>query len=209
LEEINSLHPKARSLYRKRVALRREDFDLWSFCWPYKYRRPSRQGPKWYLPVRWDGESRLLFVARQPSSRGDFPSTRDKLFWDAAVQCGLAKQHEQSGPGDVRIYYDGPFVTELVHKKAKVIDAEDLKTWPSSDWAKWFREELSLVKPALVVAMGDDVFEAVRKLPDLDLPVERVIHHGYLARIARREFALSELSRELSRVRRLYSRLLK
>ena len=149
-----------------------------------------------------------MFVAAQPSSRGDFPSTRDSLFWDTAVEADLAKKPRiPTEPEQVRVYYEGPFVTELVPKRATRAEAEDLGQWTYSDWVPGFLDEARLVDPLLLVAMGVAVFEALRLLTDLDVPIERVTHHGYFARPATRESAHEKLRAELDRVRRVYQRL--
>jgi hypothetical protein len=80
-----------------------------------------------------------MFVAEQPSSRGHFPSLRDKEFWDIAVSVGLAKGRSSS-PGFEHFCYEGPYVTELVPQRATRSEAEDLRYWGSSKWVPGLSE---------------------------------------------------------------------
>lgn len=200
------LEPKLRILYRQRRVA--ESPELWSYWYAMKYRTPRSGSPVWYIPIRWDGMSRLVFVGQQPSSVGDFPGSNDKLFWDLVVESRLARLNSsKTVSANVQICYEGPFVTDLVPERAKVVQATDLRTWPQSKCAYDFVEEMRLVGPVLLVAMGHNVFETLRSYSDLNVPLERVIHSGYLARQKTRESALTKLRAELARVKRVYSQL--
>lgn len=197
------LEPKARSLYKDRNS---DHPDIWNFCYPCQYKKKQKPGePEWYLPVRWDGTSKLVIVAQQPSLIGDFPNLQDKLFWNTVVGAGLANRWPSfNSPQPVHVFYEGPWATNLVLRRAKVSDAENLDAWASSKWAEGFRAELKLVGPILVVAMGDRVFRALRALKGFDVPLERVTHSGYLARTGTRKQAMETLKAELCRVRKVY-----
>ena len=54
---LSCLDPKLQSLYEARKAQHSDS--LWNFSWP----NLSKDKKRWYLPVRWDGTSRLVFVA--------------------------------------------------------------------------------------------------------------------------------------------------
>lgn len=197
------LDPKARSLYRDRGS---DDPGIWNFCYPCRYKKRPKPGePEWYLPVRWDGTNKLVIVAQQPSLIGDFPNRQDKLFWNAVVKAELANRWSPCNSLQlVRVFYEGPWTTNLVLKRAKVPDAENLNGWASSEWAEGFRAELQLVDPILVVAMGNKVFQTLRTLKWFDVPLERVTHHGYLARKNTQQQAMETLKAELYRVRKVY-----
>lgn len=202
---ISVLQPQLQALYRRRADGCPE---IWNFCYPIKYKRVKRGEPEYYIPVCWDGASRLVFVASQPSSTGEFPSSVDALYWNAGVRQGLARSYDKSPTGgNVRIFYKGPFVTDMVPQRATVAGALDLKTWAGTPWVSEFKEEINVVKPLLVVAMGAQVCDALKALPDLDVPIEQVLHFGYLRRQATQKAAIERLEVQLSRVKRVYGRL--
>lgn len=207
--QAEHLNPLLSGLYERELT---KHPDLWDFCWPSRYKVAAAESG-WYLPIRWDGNSRLCFVGAQPSSRGDFPfpSSRDRLFWDTCVRHGLASDAlpREVPFGHVKVCYEGPFATNLVPKRARVREAENLQQWQSSQWVEGFLAKISVVDPILLVAMGNQVFEALRGLPHLNIPIERVTHHGYFARRATLETAIRKLNTELARVRRVYNWLLR
>jgi hypothetical protein len=174
---ISVLQPQLQALYRRRVDGCPE---IWNFCYPIKYKRVTRGEPEYYIPV----------------------------CWDAVVRQGLARSYDKSPTGgNVRIFYEGPFATDMVPQRATVAGALDLKIWAGTNWVSEFKEEINLVKPLLVVAMGTQVCDALKALPDLDVPIEQVLHFGYLRRQATLAAAKERLEVQLSRVKRVYERL--
>ena len=91
--------------------------------------------------------------------------------------------------------------------RSTVADSYPLNTWTTSPWVDGFLEELHTVQPVLIVAMGRAVFDALRKLDKLYIPLEQVTHHGYLARMTTKQAALERLALEMGRVSRVYDRL--
>lgn len=201
-DRIAQLPVELREVYRKRC----QDRCFWSFWAPARRLRHNKLRREWYIPVLWNTQCKLMFVAQQPSSNGDFPTTRDSRFWNLAVRSGLAQKHDEAAD-PCEVFFRGPFVTELVPRRSKVEDAEPLDGWGHSDWAQNFIEELHQVKPVLLVAMGTTVFETLRRLDGLDLPIERVTHHGALRFSNESHPAEEKLEFEFARVKRVYSNL--
>ena len=177
---LSCLDPKLQSLYEARKAQHSDS--LWNFSWP----NLSKDKKRWYLPVRWDGTSRLVFVAQQPSTGSDFPDRKNRRFWDLVVKCGLARKATSPPEESVRVYYEGPYATNLVPVRDEVEEAKkNLPNWPESEWANDFWDELKVVDPILIVAEGEKVFNALSRLPGLNVRLERVtvIWNGNLKRL--------------------------
>ena len=123
----------------------------------------------------WDGETRLMFVAENPSE-GKVPIL-GRVFFKALEAEGLG----------------GALVTDLI----KVRSLRPGKEYWITEHARILDDEVNVVKPILIVAVGGRTERVLRSGDStLDVPVERVIHYSQTSHEA--------LRKSIARVARIY-----
>jgi uracil-DNA glycosylase len=127
------------------------------------------------------GTEPVMFVGQRPST-GKGGTARVALggFYGLLVDYGFAKAH----------------VTDLVKERMKV-------GTPSDDQVKWnwpfLREELDIIRPKVVVALGGWVHETLEQRIPYLLPIERMTHYSY--RFANQLQREKRLRGDLARIR--------
>lgn len=128
------------------------------------------------------GTDPVMFVGQRPSTgKGGTSKRAGGGFYDLLVDHGFANAH----------------VTDLVKEGMKA-------GIPSHDQVEWhwpfFLEELQIIRPTVIVALGTWVHSTLQdRLPYL-LPIERVTHYSY--RYGNRRQLEERLRAELARIRK-------
>ena len=116
----------------------------------------SESGVDGYL-----GVDPVMFVGIRPSTgKGGFAQPTFNAFYDLLKRHGFAHAH----------------VTDLVKESMQVgypSDEQIERNWP------YFLEELAVVDPAVIVALGWWVFNQLQKRLKRSLPLVRVTHYSY------------------------------
>ena len=128
------------------------------------------------------GTDAVMFVGIRPSTgKGGFARPTFNAFYDLLERHGFAHAH----------------VTDLVKESMEVgypSDAQVDRNWP------YFLEELSIVDPIVVVALGRWVFDELHKRWDRLVPLRRVTHYAF--RYGSRSKIGQQLDEEFQRLRK-------
>jgi uracil-DNA glycosylase len=161
---------KTNTLEKQLLNLRSDVIDKyekkqWKEVWFF----PHRKKVKGFL-----GTSDLIIIGLNPST-GAFPNERAKLLYQALTQAGLTNAH----------------LTDLIKVRAKRVDAERLLTNDDflSEQLKTLTKEIRILRPQLLVAMGQRCFEMLRNRDTASvllrqskmttLPIVQVRHYAY------------------------------
>ena len=125
-----------------------------------------------------------MFVCQRPASGGTFPSKADKLFYKYLSRYGFEDAH----------------ITDLVKcsDKAGKLDSATVR-----NCLPILVEEIGLLKPDLIVAVGKDTEKEIEKQvkPRLDpgVQVEEIYHYSYVSRYGREK----KLRKQMRRIAKL------
>ena len=140
-----------------------EKFNTYSEEDRVRIRRWYNEKP-WFFPpyggvMGFFGTDEVIFVGQRPSTGGGvFPDKVGLLFYNLMKEYGFGDAH----------------LTDLVKCKglAGKVSAEQI-----DNCLQYLKEEIALLKPKLIVALGNDVFNVLRKL-ELPTPLEKVTHYS-------------------------------
>ena len=149
------MEEKRQQLLEHKAAIEREleGRDPWFF--------PSQDGVDGYM-----GTGPVMFVGQRPSTGGGELGGRGPSAVAFQAFYASLKRHG----------FENAHLTDLVKERKKVgaLSREELdRNWP------FFENELSVVKPVVVVALGGDVLEPLVRRIDRIVPFWRVTHYAY------------------------------
>lgn len=125
----------------------------------------------WFFPTQWGvdgyvGAGPVMFVAQRPSMGGgprggnSLSARAFRSFYESLKRRGYANAH----------------ITDLVKERKTVgkLSKEELdRNWP------FLKQEISIVQPVVIVALGQDVLEPLVQRMDSLIPFWRVTHYSY------------------------------
>jgi hypothetical protein len=105
------------------------------------------------------GTGDIFFVGQKPST-GKFPTNKDKLFYRLLGKYGFANAH----------------ITDLIKTRGKTV-AQMAKDELESNWSV-FKKEIKILKPILIVAIGNDVYDNLKSLIKKSILI-KIMHYSY------------------------------
>ena len=153
-----------------------------------RIREWCNEGP-WFFPPSEDsgikgflGTGKVTFVCQRPSTRGKIPNKADLLFYELMKKYGFEDAH----------------ITDLV--KCRGI-AGEISTREIDNCLLYLEEEIRILKPKLIIAVGRKVYEVLTEKLELgSMRVEKITHYSYAFRYNRAE----KLEEEFRRIREIY-----
>jgi len=130
----------------------------WLYWWENEFLSQGAPRPASidkYVPFRYNGNSKIMFVALRPSTE-DFPSNADMLLAEVLIECRLAQlvfgvDKEALVHKEALVYYEGVFVTDII--KCRGLAKEKVERIPES-CKSYLRRELEIIRPHRIIAMG-------------------------------------------------------
>jgi len=117
------------------------------------------------------GDSDIMFVAERPST-GRF-SKADKLFYRLLRKHGFEKAH----------------LTDITKCRKKV--REEVSLEEISNCLVYFKEELAIIRPKVIVALGNKTYTMLKALlpalGTLDVQLEKIMHYSYVSRFKKED----------------------
>ena len=148
-----------------------------------RIRRWYNEGP-WFFPPYdgvkgFFGTNEVMFVCQKPSTQpGTFPRKRSNRLYKLLKENGLGNAH----------------LTDLVKCRGL---AGRLTKEQINNCLPYLKEEIALLQPKLIVAVGNEVFKTLRKL-ELPARLEKIPH--YAPQYEKKNFAV-ELENALKRIK--------
>jgi hypothetical protein len=140
----------------------------------------------WFFPELdgvkgWCGTAPILFVGLNPST-GTFPSKPDLMFYDSLRKNDLSDAH----------------ITDLykIRMKGKLVN--EILTSPALKelHRAWLKEEVRIVKPHFMVALGHQTFGILKKwLPELNSRIVEIHHYSWAQRYGRSEVFADDVTK--------------
>lgn len=156
-----------------------------------RIRNWHNKGP-WFFPPSEDGKAKgffgtgeVVFMCQRPSTGGKVPDEAVILFYDLIKEHGFENAH----------------ITDLVKCRAeggKVSEEEIRNCLP------YLEEEIRILKPKLIVAVGNEAYKVLAKELKLQsIPVKRIIHYSYAVRRGK----IERLKEEFKGIEEIYRNL--
>jgi hypothetical protein len=156
-----------------------------------KLREWCNEGP-WFFPPYEEsgvkgffGTGNVIFVCQRPSTQGGkFKEHRDTLeFYKLLKKYGFQEAH----------------ITDLVKCKSS---AGEIKDEEIENCFPFLEEEIRILKPKLIVAVGEKVHEVLKKKEIKDIRLKKIMHYSYAFRYKKEkklEEEFNELAKEIEK----------
>src|SRR5438093_5229850 len=135
----------------------------------------------WFFPrfdgvEGWRGTQRIMFVGLNPST-GRFAGDADRRFYAQLKRKGFGRAH----------------LTDAIKERAVGRDVEKIERDPArmERYRRYLREEIDIIRPRLIVAMGHRAHRILRDWLGSDAPVRPIPHYSarFPSPATRRRFA--------------------
>lgn len=139
---------------------------------PWFFPPSENTGVKGFL-----GTGKTVIVCERPSTRGNIPNPADLSFYELLNKCGFEDAH----------------MTDLVKCRgiAGQISAKELE-----NCLPYLKEEIRILKPELIIAVGNRAYEVLTHELDLgSIRLEKITHYPYAFRFNKFEKIEEELRR--------------
>ena len=181
LRERRTVREKGRMLAGLRARIVRELYlNEWHEVWFF----PPFDGVE-----GWRGTQRIMFVGLNPST-GRFGTDADRLLYAQLKGKGFARAH----------------LTDVIKERAigRDVDKIERDAARMERYRRYLREEIDIIRPRLIVAMGHRAYLILRDWLGSEAPVRRIPHYSarFPSPATRRRFAakMAEIRREYERV---------
>ena len=105
------------------------------------------------------GQHQAMIVCPKPST-GQFPSKRDEMFYSILTRTCFSRAH----------------LTDFIKCRGRS-GSETEKEFENC--SVFFRRELEVVNPKVIIAVGDKAYQRLARMKDLRCNVEKIWHYAY------------------------------